>query len=440
MVQERRQKRAGRPLLPRGDEPVLGQSLLERELLCCVCWVRTHDATPCGHTLCEPCFRSLKNRDCPICRRHLPLPGPVDYALLARDAPTEDLAGLQQAYRTACDGSSPKAAQARASIAVAIAERIKASSFSALTASYWVLPLEEQKVLTAVSEHLKDAELNAVGNMLTFAAEVEAWRSSSLELKLIADQRLREAAQQVLPALSLAAIDEGISELSQLNDLPAMDKAVMSLHLEEALLRNLQEEFDGIIARQFAGVSKALVLQRLLDESQECYLASMFAARLSCLLSCATLQELHWVEENVLPELPGDAAWTQAEAAVQRQLGRRVELLEKTKRLEKQFFPTDIKDSGESSSRSNIRHQPHRPDIGSEGRVMRMMQTMQEMDQATCLETRMLLPGQLAMEADPPSSSTTAVQQVSTRGRAKTPARQEIPLLMRKAGSRSRPK
>jgi len=413
-------KRTLRTLLPRGEGTVQGQTRLERELLCCVCWVRTSDATPCGHTLCQPCLRSLKNRDCPICRRHLPLPGPVDYVLLARDAPNEDLAGLQQAYRMAREGGSPKAAEARASIAVAISERIKVSDFSTLAASTWLLPLEERKVLVAVSDHLAAAELKDVGSMLNFASQVEALRASSLELKLMADRRLQEAAQQVLPALSLAALDAGISELSQLKALPAMAdyKAVMSIHFEEALLRNLQEDFDPHVAKQFAGVSKALVLQKLVDESQECYLASMFAARLSCLLSNGTLQELHWVEEHVLPKLPGGVAWTQAQAAVQRRLGRRVELLEKTSRLESSLLSAKTKDS-RVSSESRSSWQPR--EAPGRDRMLRMMQTMSEIDLQTSMESQSLLPGQVAIaDARKPSN---VGGTMSTRSRAVTPLR-----------------
>ena len=36
--------------------------------ICSVCLDSTKTKTPCGHTLCIPCWQKLKNNKCPLCR------------------------------------------------------------------------------------------------------------------------------------------------------------------------------------------------------------------------------------------------------------------------------------------------------------------------------------------------------------------------------------
>eukprot|EP00931_Biecheleriopsis_adriatica_P063981 TRINITY_DN38855_c0_g1_i1.p1 TRINITY_DN38855_c0_g1~~TRINITY_DN38855_c0_g1_i1.p1 ORF type:complete len:421 (+),score=104.15 TRINITY_DN38855_c0_g1_i1:22-1263(+) len=298
---------------------------------CCVCFVRTRNSTPCGHKLCRPCLQALKSRACPMCRRPLPPPGPVDLAALLREAHSEDLTGLQQAYRMAEVASSPKAAEARRTIAESLAKKLEVLDLTALAAEIALLPLEEPAVLAAASGCLKAASvgLQSLGALLGFVSEVSPLRAASFELRLNADKLLQDALQGLVPALSLAELEISVEDLRRLKSQPGVDDAIMSIHLQEALLRGLQG-FDGGAAQRFAGAARALAGEKLLDESQEVYIASVFAARLSCHLASASLQELDWIEESVLPLLPNGAAWTQAEAAVLRCVSRRAELLEKT--------------------------------------------------------------------------------------------------------------
>ena len=262
------------------------------ESSCCVCFVHTEDSTPCGHILCKPCLFALKTRACPICRRSLPETPALDYASLAQKAcASGDLTLLQEAYRTVSSNNVSKkskdALEARAVISSTLVQKLCDMNLTELSAASMLLPFQEPVVLSATFDRLESlgGEVKSVLGLLRWVKESDSYRDASLSasfgLKYLVDRLSQEAAQRVLPTLTLVELQAFATELGQLLAHPGTDQTILCIYIQEALLRNLHEGFDHYVARDFVSAARALASEELLNESQEQYVVSVFASRLS---------------------------------------------------------------------------------------------------------------------------------------------------------------
>lgn len=308
---------------------------VDADASCCVCFYRTNTTTPCGHALCELCQRAMKSCLCPMCRRPLPAPAPVDFIASASQAcASGDLLLMQQAFRLGRSSDTFEATQARQIVKAGFARVIDTMCTSEFCKAAPLIPFEDPIVLTAALNRLGDwaSTLSNLKQILIWSQEVEPLRDLSVPLRLHIDRLSQEASQRLVPGLTLAELSANAAMLGKLLHLQGCDQAILRINIQEALLRSIRDDFNCQVAQDFARAARALASKLLLEESQEAYVASVFASQVSCYVTTANLEDLDWIEGRVLPNLPKSTAWTRAEGTILRGVARQTELLSRSLR------------------------------------------------------------------------------------------------------------
>jgi hypothetical protein len=331
--------------------------------------------TPCGHALCELCQRAMKSCLCPMCRRPLPPPAPVDFIAVASQAcASGDLLLMQQAFRLGRSSDVFEATQARQIVKAGFAQAVDTMRASEFCKAAPLIPFEDPIVLTAAFNRLGEwaSTLSNLKQILMWSQEVEALRDLFAPLRLHIDRLLQEASQRVVPGLTLAQLSADVSLLGNLLHLQGCDQAILRINIQEALLRSIRDDFNCQVAQDFARAARALASKLLLEESQEAYVASVFASQVSCFVTTANLEDLDWIEGRVLPILPKSNAWTRAEGTMLRSVIRQTELLSRSLRSPaNQHFAKELphcltSPDGGNRSRTKIMTDLIMPDLTSQ--------------------------------------------------------------------------
>jgi len=297
---------------------------------CCVCFLPTDEVTPCGHILCCGCQAALKSNVCPVCRRILGRAAPIDFEALLRTATGGDLRTLHRAHRQASGVATKEAREARAELARVVAERLRSCrTLSEFSAALVLAPLAEPSVLSLAKLRI-DAGARQVCNLdglLALVGSLQVLRNDTNGLTSVVDRALMEAAQNVVPALTLQQLVAGAADFGALWRHPGIDGQLLTICLQEALTSCIGSELTQDDAREFVSVVQILSAQKIIDESTEGYIASLFAARMSSLISSASLGDIDQVEADILPRLPRTSTWTDAATRICRDVERQVKVL-----------------------------------------------------------------------------------------------------------------
>lgn len=365
------------------------KELEDQESSCCVCFLPTDDRTPCGHTLCRECQVAIKSKLCPVCRRALGPLAPIDFEALLRTAAEGDLGTLQRAYRRASSVPSAEAKRAKVTLTAYAIERLQLlRTLPEFSAALALLPLSEPTVLALAKQRI-DAGARQVCNVAGLAvlvSELQGLREESAVLTPIVDRAVMEAAQRVVAGLSLRQLEVGAADLAEVWRQPGIDTQLLTFSLQEALTHSLDDEFTQDVARAFACAAKALTAKRLVDESTEGYVASLFAARMSSFISAASFGDVEQVEAEVLPRLPRTPAWREASLKILRDIERQTKVLRHI-RSSASPLASPLSASASASAPPPSSPQRHRSlrEAGRPGRVDAFAQEMVRIDAGIAL-------------------------------------------------------
>jgi len=272
----------------------------------------------------------LKSNICPVCRRILGPAAPIDFEALLRTAINGDLRTLHRAHRQASCVATKAARDARADLGRIIAERLRSCrTLSEFSAAIVLAPLSEPAVLSLAKLRI-DAGARQVCNLdglITFVGSLEVLRNDTDGLTSVVDRAVMEAAQNVVPTLTLQHLIAGAADLGALWRHPGVDGQLLTICLQEALTSCIGSELTQDEARDFVSVVQILSDHEVIDESTEGYVASLFAARMSSLISSASLSDIDQVEADILPRLPRTRVWTDAATRICRDVERQTKVL-----------------------------------------------------------------------------------------------------------------
>merc|ERR1712216_788370 len=75
------------------------------------------------------------------------------------------------------------------------------------------------------------------------------------------------------------------------------------------------------------GLVGVLAACHILSQTMEAYIAHLFSARMASFIFAASLEDLDWIEDIVLPNLPASAEWQEASAKILQEASRQTERL-----------------------------------------------------------------------------------------------------------------
>mmetsp|Transcript_90741 Transcript_90741/g.242950 ORF Transcript_90741/g.242950 Transcript_90741/m.242950 type:complete len:425 (-) Transcript_90741:413-1687(-) len=316
-----------RPLVPRAEP----RSSEEAEAQCCVCYSKTGEVTPCGHSLCRGCHVALKSRDCPMCRRGLPAPAAIDYDALLASAmagTTGDLVSLLREVAPAGACAPGEASRVRGLVAEALVQRVRRASLLELGVGPLAGVTGEPLVHAAVSERLEalSSSVTTLTEVTAFISQAEPVRASDKVLAMVVDNMVGGAVQRVVTGLTLGEIKTSASTLATLRRHPAIDPTIFGLTLGEAMTAGLAEEFSPHSARAFVRAAEAVATHKLLSPEMGAYVARLFAAQASAYVSVAPVDDLNILVE-VLGGLPQAAPWGEIRENIMNSVARRAGVL-----------------------------------------------------------------------------------------------------------------